>query len=175
MPLQVKSNGVRSLGNLFASVGPEQLSRLTKIIIFVTYTTILLVICLVLVICDGLVQQGLEAMAHCIGGGSAKVSRHKSWMAWEWYDRRWEYGFLLNHFVIITILINKHSTVGRLYLVGAGHICFWLGRQWYEQIPRLMTLVYYHVTPACNRDWVFFNFTIQVVMPIVAELSRGIS
>ena len=81
MPLQVKSNGVRSLGNLFASVGPEQLSRLTKIIIFVIYTTILLIICLVLVICDGLVQQGLEAMAHCIGGGSAKVSRHKSWMA----------------------------------------------------------------------------------------------
>ena len=28
------------MGNLFASVGPEQLSRLTKIIIFVTYTTI---------------------------------------------------------------------------------------------------------------------------------------
>lgn len=29
---------------------------------------------LILVICDVLIQQGLEAMAHCITGGSAKVS-----------------------------------------------------------------------------------------------------
>ena len=37
MFVQVKYNGVRALGNLFASVGAEQLSRLTKLVQYVTH------------------------------------------------------------------------------------------------------------------------------------------
>lgn len=70
--LQVKYNGVRALGNLLGSVGANQLSKLTTF--FGVSFTQCFSIYLSIDISDGLVQQGLEAMAHCISGCSAKVS-----------------------------------------------------------------------------------------------------